>query len=179
MKKLIIPAVLITALLISSCGKGKDANTPSPSPSALPKPTFLLLGETPSSAVNGGENNTDNPDSSVQEGGNSNTVSNSGESDSNGQADSVSIINGSSTAFYAVYLTTSTGGNPGENIIGDTPLSEGEEIMLPFANAPSESLTIIVEDENGIQYSAGGVSLANGLTIELYLNDGVLEAVVY
>ena len=180
MKKLIIPAVLISALLISSCGKGKDAK-PSPSPAASPKSTFILLGETPSSDAGTDANNPANPNSDTQSDGSSVSDSrNESASNSNSsQSDSVSIINGSSTTFYAVYLSTSSGGNPGENIIGDTPLGEGQEINLPFANAPSESLTVIVEDENGIRYSAGGVSLANGLTIELHLDGGVLNAYVY
>ena len=175
MKKLIIPAVLITALLISSCGKDKGAK-PSPSPSATPGPTFILLGETPSSEIGENTVNPDNPADSTQENGG---TAGKDTSNSGGQTDRVSIINGSQTTFYAVYLTTSAGGNPGENIIGDTPLGEGEEIELPFANAPSESLTVIVEDENGIRYSAGGVNLANGLTIELHLEGGVLNAYVY
>ena len=172
MKKLIIPAVLITALLISSCGKGTDSK-PSPSPAASPKSTFLILGETPSS-----ESGANTGNSGSEQNGNSTS---NGNSNTSGRAhsESVSIINGSQTTFYAVYLATSADGNPGENIIGDTPLREGEEIELPFANAPSESLTVIAEDENGIRYSAGGVNLANGLTIELHLENGVLHAYVY
>ena len=176
MKKIIIPAVLITALLISSCGKGKG-DKPSPSPDATPGSTFILLGETPSGDMDGGEDSQSNPDGTEQNTDRNSTTNT--DPDKSGQAESVSIINGSSTAFHAVYLTTSANGNPGENIIGDTPLGEGEEIELPFANAPSESLTVIVEDENGIRYSAGGVSLANGLTIELHLEGGVLSAYVY
>ena len=179
MKKFIIPAVLITALLISSCGKGK-AIKPVPSSTALPKATFLTLGETPSSDLDADANNPSNPDGSAQETDAAHTSDgNSGTNSGSSQSDSVSIINGSSTPFYAVYLSTSSNGNPGENIIGDTPLGEGEEIDLPFANAPSESLTVIVEDENGIRYSAGGINLANGLTIELHLEGGSLQAIVY
>ena len=186
MKKLIIPAVLTAALLISSCGKGGNT-TPSPSPVASPSSTFILLGETPSGEIGDYANNPDSTAGAEQESesGTDNesgsiTDENSGTSASGySTSDSVSIINSSSTAFYAVYLSTSSGGNPGENIIGDTPLGEGEEIDLPFANAPSESLTVIVEDENGIRYSAGGVNLSNGLTIELHLEGGVLNAIVY
>ena len=178
MKKFIIPAVLITALLISSCGKGKDGDS-SKSPDASPKSTFLVLGETPSSGVDGDIDNPEQSGDPEQENGAGSTPGTGSANNGKSHSNSVSIINGSSTSFHAVYLTTSANGNPGENIIGDTPLDEGEEIVLQFANAPSESLTIIVEDENGIRYSAGGVNLANGLTIELHLEGGVLSAYVY
>ena len=187
MKKLLIPAILVLALLTASCGR-KSNDTISPSPSVSPMATAAVSTLSPSAAdgqpddanapgatgVTGAAGQTDKGGYTIDE----NTDTSTG-SDNSRQTDSVSIINGSSTAFYAVYLTTTANGNPGENIIGDSPLGEGEEITLPFANAPSEMLTVIVEDENGIQYSAGGISLANGLTIELSLNGGVLEAIVY
>ena len=184
MKKLLIPAVLIAALLISSCGKTKNP-APSPLPSTSPGATSSAATLSPSGQPAGASNIPGESDAPNQESSSDNeysTVENndsqSGQ-ESSGQSDSVSIINGSSTAFYAVYLTTTAGGNPGENIIGDTPLGEGEEIVLPFANAPEESLTIIVEDENGIQYSAGGINLSNGLSIELHLDGGTLIATVH
>ena len=182
-KKLLIPTILIFTLLTASCGKKAD-NSATPSPSASPAATATASTSSPSAVagqttnapdVTGTPEQTDNSGYTID--GDANT-NNETDQSSNRQTDSVSIINGSSTAFYAVYLTTTANGNPGENIIGDTPLSEGEEIVLPFANAPSELLTVIVEDENGIQYSAGGISLANGLTIELHLEGGVLEAIV-
>ena len=185
MKKLLIPTILSLALLTASCGKKAD-KSPSPSPSVSPRATASATSPSPTSG------NTDNPDANgttaapEQTSGSGYTVDgddsttnapDNSNSSSSGHSDSVSIINSSSITFYAVYLSASSNGNPGENIIGDTPLGEGEEIVLPFANAP-DMLTIIVEDENGIQYSAGGVSLANGMTIELRLNGGTLEAIV-
>ncbi len=188
MKKLIIPAVLTAAILISSCGNGKS---PAVSPTETAKTTDAVTAtdaasanapakdteapqftETPDTSVDPGTADTDGTD--AVNGGDT-EAANDNQSDSDSQ--SVSIINGSSVPFYAVYLSTSSDGNPGENILGDTPLGEGEEIVLPFANAP-ENLNVIVEDKDGIQYSASGISLENGMAIELRLNGGSLEALV-
>ncbi len=184
MKKFIIPVMLIGALLMTSCGKGSEKNKPSvsgaPSPinrtvteTAKPEPSSELPGQSAQDKTAEKEPSGENElDEGIGE--EARTEEENGDS---AEVDSVSIINGSSIPFYAVYLSTSSDGNPGENIIGDTPLGEGEEVVLPFANAP-EKITVIAEDENGIQYSAEGVSLANGMTIELRLNGSTLEAVV-
>ena len=184
MKKYIVPALLIAVTLISSCGKDKaPASTPTPeaaaatrAPSKKPVETEIVIDESENynTEDKSGESERENDaaEKDADEGGSAEESTND-----NSSNDSISIINGSSTEFYAIYLSSSADGNPGENIIGDSPLGEGEEITLPFANAPEEALTIIVEDANGIQYSTGGINLSNGLAVELRLNNGRLEAV--
>ena len=183
MKKYIVPALLIAVTLISSCGKDKaPAPTPTPeaaaatrAPSKKPVETEIVIDESENYNTEDKSGESEPEDDAAEkdadEGGSAE------ESTNDNSNDSISIINGSSTEFYAIYLSSSADGNPGENIIGDSPLGEGEEITLPFANAPEEALTIIVEDANGIQYSTGGINLSNGLAVELRLNNGRLEAV--
>lgn len=161
MKKIIISVILITASLsLTACGKKTAA--PSPRPSATPSATV---------SVTAAPQKSDTRDSAK-------TEERSSENAAAAQHESISIINGSSETFYAIYLSDSAAGGLGENIIGDTPLYEGEEIVLPFTGASQEEMTIIAEDEGGVRYSAGGIYLANGLTVELRLENGTLQAIV-
>lgn len=161
MKKIIIPILIISAVLLTaSCGKKKAAPAPSVSPS------FVVVTPSATSAPDKAKNAA--KESKTDKTDTANTA----------QSGSISIINGTSEAFYAVHISSSNLGNLGENIIGDSPLGEGEEISLPFENASSDEMTITVEDESGRQYSVGGIYLTNGLSVELRLENGELTAII-
>ncbi|MCD8390554.1 MAG: hypothetical protein LUD03_01780, partial [Firmicutes bacterium] len=94
-------------------------------------------------------------------------------------SEEISIINGTSVDFYALYLSANTSGNLGENIINGSTFGEGEELILPYANLDtSQSLNLIVEDESGKRYIIEDFPISNGAVIEIRLNGNTLEAFV-
>ncbi len=155
MKKFMVPLLLASVLVLCSCNLEKAATnistvTPTATASATQKPKA-----------------TPQPD-----------AQNTPEPAKPQEAQTLYIINGMSSPIYGLYLTASKEGNPGDNILGDTPLSEGEEIGIPYVYDSEEQLYIIIEDEGGNTTSTDAFTLEDGLNIELREEDGKLKAVV-
>ena len=154
MKKFIIPILLVSTIMLCSCDSEKSAIS---KVTASPKATVSTTAPP-----------TDTPKSDTQE----------KEAIPNQEAQTIYIINGMSAPIYGLYLTANKEGNPGENILGDTPLAEGEEIGIPYVYDLEDKLYIIIEDENGNTTATDSFTLEDGLNIELRSSDGKLEAVV-
>ena len=154
MKKIIVPILLTGTLLLTACNAEKTAMNHA---TTSPKATVSVTASP-----------TDTPKTDTQ----------AKEETPTQDAQTLYIINGMSAPIYGLYLTASKEGNPGENILGDTPLGEGEEIGIPYVYDKSDKLYIIIEDEVGNTTATDAFTLEDGLNIELRDVDGKLEAVV-
>ncbi len=179
MKKLILPVLLAASLLLAACS-GTGAS-PMPSPTGASPSPAVSATPAAASATAAPEESADESEAednrSTENGGENAGNASDVEEDEPQVIENVSIINGSSDSFYGLYITDNRDGNPGENIIGDTPLGEGEEIELPYIKSDSKELYFIVEDEEGVMYTSNAVSLAGIGNVELRLNNGSLEAI--